>query len=53
MRCPHCLSTATTARSERTELGYRRFRCRNCGRVFNERTGTASPGAVVLPLSSH
>jgi putative transposase len=40
MRCPHCLSTATTERSDRTELGYRRFRCHDCGRVFNERTGT-------------
>jgi putative transposase len=40
MTCPHCESTATTERSERTELGYRRFRCRYCQRVFNERTGT-------------
>jgi hypothetical protein len=40
MRCPHCLSTATTERSDRTELGYRRFRCRDGGHVFNERTGT-------------
>jgi putative transposase len=23
-----------------TDLGYRRFRCRQCGRRFNERTGT-------------
>jgi putative transposase len=40
MTCPHCESTATTERSDRTELGYRRFRCRACQRVFNERTGT-------------
>jgi transposase-like protein len=40
MRCPHCRSTATTERSDRTEFGYRRFRCRDCRRVFNERTGT-------------
>jgi putative transposase len=40
MRCPHCESTATTERRERTELGYRRFRCRECRREFNERTGT-------------
>jgi putative transposase len=40
MTCPHCESTATTERSDRTELGYRRFRCRDCQRVFNERTGT-------------
>src|SRR5712692_1239085 len=40
MRCPHCESSATVERRERTELGYRRFRCRECRREFNERTGT-------------
>lgn len=40
MRCPHCESTATKERRERTELGYRRFRCGVCHREFNERTGT-------------
>jgi hypothetical protein len=35
MTCPHCESTATTGRSDRTELGYHRFR----GRVFNGRAG--------------
>jgi putative transposase len=40
MTCLHCESTAFTERSERTELGYRRFRCRACKREFNERTGT-------------
>src|SRR5919109_3890620 len=40
MRCPYRQSTATTERPERTELGYRRFRCRACQRGFNERTGT-------------
>jgi putative transposase len=40
MTCPHCESTATTERPDCTELGYRRFRCRACQRVFNERTGT-------------
>jgi putative transposase len=40
MTCPHCESTATTERSDRTALGYRRFRCRDCKRVCNERTGT-------------
>jgi putative transposase len=39
MRCPHCMSSATTKRSDRTELGYRRFRCRDCQREFNEQTG--------------
>jgi putative transposase len=36
MTCPHCESTATTERLDRTALGYRRFRCRDCSRVFNE-----------------
>jgi putative transposase len=40
MTCPHCASTATTERPDRTALGYRRFRCRSCNRGFNERTGT-------------
>lgn len=40
MTCPHCGSTATTERPDRTELGYCRFRCRDCQRGFNERTGT-------------
>jgi putative transposase len=40
MTCPHCESTATIERPDRTVLGYRRFRCRTCRRGFNERTGT-------------
>lgn len=40
MQCLACTSRATTERSDRTELGYRRFRCRDCGRGFNERSGT-------------
>jgi DDE domain len=40
MWCPHCESTVTSERRERTKLGYRRFRCRACKREFNERTGT-------------
>jgi putative transposase len=40
MRCPYCESADTVERQERTELGYRRFRCRTCKREFNERTGT-------------
>ena len=38
MTCPHCRSSVTSQRRHRTELGYRRFRCRSCGRRFNERT---------------
>ena len=40
MKCPHCQSKKTTERSDRTELGYRRYRCKDCKRTFNERTGT-------------
>jgi putative transposase len=40
MGCPHCESADTKERRERTELGYRRFRCRICQREFNERTGS-------------
>ena len=40
MRCPACNSRATTERPDRTELGYRCFRCRDCHRGFNERSGT-------------
>jgi transposase-like protein len=29
-----------TERSDRTAQGYRRFRCRTCGKQFNERAGT-------------
>ena len=39
MRCFHCQSTAMAERASRTALGYRRFRCRDCRRGFNERTG--------------
>src|SRR5215218_10018091 len=40
MRCIECGSEAVTERSERTAQGYRRFRCRTCGKQFNERTGS-------------
>jgi hypothetical protein len=40
MRCPHCHSIRTTERSDRTTHDYRRFRCLECGRGFNERTGS-------------
>src|ERR1700726_4774342 len=38
MRCPACRSTAIRYRSERTAQGYRRFRCGDCGKQFNERS---------------
>jgi putative transposase len=40
MRCPACQSTAITERPDRTDLGYRCWRCRDCQRGYNERTGT-------------
>jgi putative transposase len=40
MPCPHCASSATHERAERTALGYRTFRGAACERRFNERTGT-------------
>ena len=40
MRCIACGSETITERPERTAQGYRRFRCRSCGKQWNERTGT-------------
>ena len=39
MNCVACGSAAVTERPERTARGYRRFRCRECGKQFNERSG--------------
>jgi transposase-like protein len=39
MDCVACGSAAVTERPERTAQGYRRFRCRDCGRQYNERSG--------------
>ena len=39
MDCVCCGSTAATERPECTAQGYRRFRCRDCGKQFNERSG--------------
>ena len=33
-----CGSSAVSERTERTAQGYRRFRCRDCGKQFNERS---------------
>src|SRR3954466_16301128 len=40
MRCIGCGSAAVTQRRERTAQDYKRFRCRACGKQWNERTGT-------------
>jgi putative transposase len=38
MDCIECGTAAVSERPERTGQGYRRFRCRNCGKQFNERS---------------
>ena len=38
MDCVCCGSAAVAERPERTAQGYRRFRCRGCGKQFNERS---------------
>ena len=38
MDCVDCGSAEVTERRDRTAQGYRRFRCRACGRGFNERS---------------
>ena len=40
MACPHCSSPPTTALTRKPQLGYPSFRCQNCRRTLNERTGT-------------
>jgi putative transposase len=39
MDCVCCGSSAVTERPERTARGYRRFRCHECGKQYNERSG--------------
>jgi hypothetical protein len=39
MRCIECDAADVSERRERTTQGYRRFRCRACGKQFNERSG--------------
>ena len=38
MRCTECEAAEVTERPERTARGYLRFRCRACGKQFNERS---------------
>ena len=38
MQCLDCGSARVTERRDRTARGYRRFRCRDCSRRFNERS---------------
>ena len=52
MCCVGCGSAAVAERPERTAQGYRRFRCRECGKQYNARSGsllnhTQSPSDVI------
>ena len=38
MECVGCASAEVTERPDLTAQGYRRFRCRECGKQFNERS---------------
>jgi transposase-like protein len=40
MICPHCQCFGIRNLNRTTGLGYATFRCANCRRKFNERTGT-------------
>jgi putative transposase len=48
MDCLECGSTSVMERRELTVRGDRRFRCRECGKQFNERGGGA-PTRTCLP----
>ena len=38
--CPKCQSTELRRLTQRTSIGYKRFRCKSCRCTFNERSGT-------------
>ena len=46
MNCIGCGSAAVTERSDLTAQGYRRFRCRECGKQFNERVAVPQSGVA-------
>ena len=55
MDCVCCGPVAVAERPERTAQSYRRFRCRDCGKQFNERSGTLLndtqyPSDVIAPV---
>jgi putative transposase len=56
--CPKCRSMAVKERPERTAHGYRRFRCLDCTKQFNERSGgllnrSQYPSDVAQSAASH
>ena len=46
MDCTGCGSTAVTERPDLTAQGYHRFRCRDCGKQFNERSGVLNRASL-------
>ena len=55
MECVDCGSAEVTERRDRAAQGYRRFRCRACGRGFNERSSgvlnrSQDPSDVIAPV---
>ncbi len=53
MNCPSCTSLETEKQAKKASLGDQNFRCQQCRRTFNERTGTPfnsleSPPDIVL-----
>ena len=52
MDCVGCGSGAVTERPERTARGYRRFRCRDCAKQFNERSGGYQTARESFQLSA-
>jgi len=40
MDCPYCQSKKITVLSRKTGLGSQQYRCRDCDKQFNDRTGT-------------
>jgi putative transposase len=55
MTCPHCQSQRLQKLKRTTDLGYLMFRCGDCGRNSNERTGTPfnfleSPTHIVFEI---
>jgi len=40
MDCPHCQSKVTKEIKKKTVLGYNQYRRCNCGKQYNERTGS-------------
>ena len=41
MNCPYCKSKNIRRCKEKTALGYEQYRCGDCSKQYNERTGTS------------